>query len=94
LQLFVFPPLQRRVGTLSLYKVCLGAFPFVPAIMPLANWAARKGLQGEEHEGGFETDVEQGYKILVGALGEHDARLSSSAQTNLHRSCLPQSPLQ
>lgn len=70
MQLFAFPFLQRRVGTLRLYKVCLGAFPFVPAIMPFANWAARKGLKGEEHDAGFETDVEQGHKILVCVLGK------------------------
>ena len=70
LQLFAFPFLQRRVGTLKLYKVCLAAFPFVPAIMPLANWAARLGLKGEEHEGGFERDVEGSYKILVCLLGK------------------------
>jgi hypothetical protein len=70
LQLFAFPFLQRRIGTLRLYQICFGAFPFVPVIMPLANWAARKGLKGQEHEGGFETDVEQGYKVLVCLLGE------------------------
>lgn len=70
LQLVAFPYLQKRVGTLSLYRVCLGAFPFVPAIMPFANWAARKGLKGKEHEGGFETDVEEGYKVLVYLLGK------------------------
>ena len=70
LQLSLFPTLQKRVGTLPLYRLCLGAFPLVPLIMPLANLAARKGLSGEEHEGGFEMDVEPAYKVFVCALGE------------------------
>ncbi|UZJ52847.1 hypothetical protein CBS101457_002167 [Exobasidium rhododendri] len=68
LQLTAFPYLQRRVGTLRLYTVCLSAFLFVPLIMPLANLAARKGLKGEEHEDGFETDVEPAFKVLVFVL--------------------------
>lgn len=70
LQLLAFPYLQKRVGTLPLYRICLGAFPFVPAIMPFANWAARKGLKDNEHEGGFERDVEKEYKVVVYLLGE------------------------
>jgi hypothetical protein len=66
LQLVVFPFLQRRVGTLQLYKTCLLAFLFVPAIMPLANVFARMGLEGdEEHEGGFELDVVPAFRVVV-----------------------------
>lgn len=68
LQLFVFPGLQKRLGTLRLYRLSLAAFPFVPAIAPLANIIAKKGLQSIEHEGGFVRDVDEVSKAFVWVL--------------------------
>lgn len=68
IQLGVFPPLQKRLGTLRLYKLALSAFLFVPTLLPLANIAARRGLlvkPGEEHEGGFQRDVGDAAKAAV-----------------------------
>lgn len=70
LQLGAFPYLQRRMGTLPLYRICFTAFPLVPLIMPLANMAAKRGLQGKEHEGGFETDVKAAYQVVVYIFGK------------------------
>lgn len=70
-QLFLFPNIQRRIGTLPLYRLCMTIFPLVPLILPLANLAARRGLrEGREHheEGGFEQDVLPASRVLVEIL--------------------------
>lgn len=70
-QLLLFPYIQRRIGTLPLYRFCMAIFPLVPLILPLANLAARKGLRKgrEDHEeGGFEEDVLPSYRVLVEIL--------------------------
>lgn len=43
-QIFLFPPLQKRFGTLRLYQLSMVAFPLSVVLLPLANGFARLGL--------------------------------------------------
>ncbi|CBQ68726.1 conserved hypothetical protein [Sporisorium reilianum SRZ2] len=42
-QLFLFPPLQKRLGTLRLYQLSFVAFPLSVILLPVANAGARAG---------------------------------------------------
>ncbi|CDU24979.1 uncharacterized protein SPSC_04812 [Sporisorium scitamineum] len=42
-QLFVFPPLQKRLGTLRTYQLSMVAFPLSVILLPVANAVARAG---------------------------------------------------
>ena len=42
--LFVFPPLQRRINTGGVLKVCAIAWPFFFTAWPLGNWLLRRHL--------------------------------------------------
>ncbi|KAH8915985.1 MFS general substrate transporter [Atractiella rhizophila] len=42
-QLFIFPPLQKRIGTVALYRSMMALYPIVFALFPLSNVFARKG---------------------------------------------------
>lgn len=43
-QLFMFPPLQKRFGTLKTYQLSMFAFPLSVILLPVANLIARAGL--------------------------------------------------
>lgn len=46
-QIFLFPPLQKRLGTLRLYQLSMFAFPLSIIFLPLANIVARaEGAEG------------------------------------------------
>ena len=47
-QLLLFPPLQKRLGTLRLYTWSMFAFPLSVVLLPVANAIARAG-QGERY---------------------------------------------
>lgn len=49
-QLFLFPPLQRRVGTLQTYRLAMFAFPLSVVLLPVANLIARAGLTAAEEQ--------------------------------------------
>jgi MFS family permease len=42
--LFIFPPLQRRIGTGGVLRLCSRAYPFFFLFNPLCNWLRRQGL--------------------------------------------------
>lgn len=66
LQLCAFPYLQKRLGTLPLYRITVSGFLLVPLIMPMANIIARAGLQvPKEHQGGFMQDVSASARVIV-----------------------------
>lgn len=46
-QLFLFPPLQKRVGTLRVYQISMCAFPLSVVLLPVANAIARAGGREE-----------------------------------------------
>ncbi|KAI1272273.1 major facilitator superfamily transporter [Xylaria sp. FL0933] len=46
--LFVFPPLQRRLGTNGVMRACGIAYPFFMAVMPLLNALLRRHERGAE----------------------------------------------
>ncbi|TNY17581.1 major facilitator superfamily domain-containing protein [Rhodotorula diobovata] len=41
-QLLLFPPLQRRAGTVPLYRALMSLWPFVFALFPVMSWCARE----------------------------------------------------
>ncbi|GAA5906508.1 hypothetical protein JCM6882_004454 [Rhodosporidiobolus microsporus] len=41
-QLFLFPPLQKRAGTVPLYRALMALWPVVFALFPVMGWAARE----------------------------------------------------
>lgn len=41
--LFVFPPLQHRIGTGGVLRACSWVYPFFFLMNPLANWCLREG---------------------------------------------------
>ncbi|KAN0062047.1 hypothetical protein ACQY0O_006042 [Thecaphora frezii] len=43
-QLVLFPPLQRRVGSLRLFQLSMWAFPISVVLLPVANGIAKAGL--------------------------------------------------
>ncbi|PWN35967.1 MFS general substrate transporter [Meira miltonrushii] len=57
----LFPFLQRRYGTLPLFRVAVSGLILVPIVLPLASVVAKAGLidpiNGGRHQGQFEKDV-------------------------------------
>lgn len=51
-QLLLFPPLQRRMGSLRLYQYSFWAFPLSVLLLPIANLIARAGLVETTETGG------------------------------------------
>lgn len=85
-QLLLFPFLQKRIGTLKLYSICMSFFPVVCLILPLANLVARANLKNkaeggailisllkELKEGGkskFSEDLSQNIQAIIWILRE------------------------
>lgn len=42
LQVVAFPPLQRRCGTVPLYRAFMSLWPVVFALFPVMGWCARE----------------------------------------------------
>ena len=42
-QLVVFPPLQKRLGTVKVLKACMIGWPLLLGITPFTNWLLRMG---------------------------------------------------
>ncbi|TKY89050.1 hypothetical protein EX895_001581 [Sporisorium graminicola] len=61
-QLFLYPPLQKRLGTLRLYRLSFMAFPLSVVLMPLANVVARAG------EGATGSDADWYTYVVWGCL--------------------------
>ncbi|KAI5474224.1 MFS multidrug transporter, partial [Pseudohyphozyma bogoriensis] len=43
-QFFIFPPLQRRLGTRALYRTLMGTFPFICCLYPVLGWLAKEDV--------------------------------------------------
>lgn len=54
-QLFLFPPLQKRFGTLRLYQLSMSAYPVSVVLLPVANLVARAGLSASTSEQAWYT---------------------------------------
>ncbi|SPO28813.1 uncharacterized protein UTRI_05126_B [Ustilago trichophora] len=52
-QLFMFPPLQKRFGTLKTYQLSMFAFPLSVILLPVANLIARAGLTASSDSTGW-----------------------------------------
>lgn len=65
----LFPFLQRRFGTLPLFRVAVSGLILVPIVLPLASFVAKAGLidpiNGGHHQGGFEKDVYPNSRSIV-----------------------------
>lgn len=59
-QLFLFPFLQRRLGTVKLYAICMSFIPLVPLLLPATNLFARANLNGKG----------EGMSLLGALIGE------------------------
>ncbi|EPQ26331.1 uncharacterized protein PFL1_05980 [Pseudozyma flocculosa PF-1] len=56
-QLVLFPPLHRRMGSLKLYQASMWAFPLSVTLLPLANGIARVGLAASSSSRLSSTDA-------------------------------------
>jgi len=91
--LVLFPFLQRRFGTLPLFRVAVSGLILVPIIMPLASFVAKSGLidpiNGGNHQGGFEKDVFPSSKsivliiVIIGLLIKTTCAMAYSCQSIL-----------
>jgi MFS family permease len=84
LQLFGFPYLQKRLGTLKLYRRAVFCLMFVGLLMPWANYVAFKNLQveHEHHPGGFRQDVAlhaQPFVLIIVGVAVATKQLTSLA---------------
>lgn len=66
--LFVFPPLQRRIGTGSLLRICAIAWPISFCSMPLMNALLRTVRVHLHASVGITTDSRQGHPTAFWVL--------------------------